>query len=60
MGLLQPVQGFHEAVHDSWYAGHSALAVRRAGTSTFLLCSACREEGREKVGLGRSCGLKSR
>lgn len=59
MGLLQPVQRLHEAVHDSLYAGHSAVAGRRPGTTIALLCPACREGSGKRVGLGRGYGLES-
>lgn len=59
MGLLQPVQRLHEAVHDSLYAGHFALAPRRPGISIALLYPACREGNGKRVGLGKGYGLKS-
>lgn len=59
MGLLQPVQRLHEAVHDSLCAGHFALALRRPGTSTALLRPACREGSGKRVGLSKGHGLKS-
>lgn len=59
MGLPQPVQRLHEAVHDSLYAGHFALALRRPGTSTALLCPACREGNGKRVGLSKGYGLDS-
>jgi hypothetical protein len=58
MGFLQPVQRLHEAIHDSLYDGHTALAVRRPGTSTALLCPACREGSGKRVGLGRGYSLE--